>query len=63
MRKRAREETVSIHRIYDDALQELSQDVTHESVATKLPSLTLCSQASTEPEGGDYLPCLGAMRR
>ena len=33
MRKRAREETASVHRIYDDALQEISQDVTHESVA------------------------------
>ena len=36
MRKWAREETVSIHRIYDDALQEISQDVTHESVTAKL---------------------------
>ena len=28
MMKRAREETVSIHRIYNDPLQEISQDVT-----------------------------------
>ena len=32
MREWALEETVSIHRMYDDALQESSQDVIHESV-------------------------------
>ncbi len=39
MRKRAREETTSVHRIYDEALQEVSQESGSEGIISQLPSL------------------------
>ncbi len=42
MRKRAKEKTISVHKIYDDALQEIFQESGSEGIVSQLPSLYSC---------------------